>query len=72
MELLAKEMPSSMREGRDIIIKLPENDGIAIMSRAVELINDRHAACKELYVKKSTLEDVFLNLTGEKLVKEAA
>ncbi len=28
-------------------------------------------ACKELYVKKSTLEDVFLNLTGEKLVPGA-
>ncbi len=23
--------------------------------------------CKEIYVKKPTLEDVFLNLTGEKL-----
>jgi ABC-2 type transport system ATP-binding protein len=72
MELLVKEMPMSMREGHDIIIKLPENDGMAIMSRAITLINDRHAACKELYVKKSTLEDVFLNLTGEKLVQEAA
>ena len=26
-------------------------------------------ACKEIYVKKPTLEDVFLNLTGEKLTE---
>ncbi len=70
--LLEKEMPYSRREGNDIVIRLPENDGMAVMSCAIALINDRHAACKELYVKKSTLEDVFLNLTGEKLVQEAA
>ncbi len=72
LALLRKEMPSSVQEGNDIIIKLPESDGMAVMSRAVSLINDRHAACKELYVKKSTLEDVFLNLTGERLAQEAA
>ncbi|HTX44509.1 MAG TPA: ABC transporter ATP-binding protein, partial [Methanocella sp.] len=72
MELLEKEIPASRREGRDIIIKLPESDGMAVMSRAIALINDKRAACKELYVKKSTLEDVFLNLTGEKLAQEAA
>ncbi len=72
IELLQKELPSSKREGNDIVVRLPENDGMAIMSRAVGLINGRHAACKELYVKKSTLEDVFLNLTGEKLLQEAA
>ncbi len=69
IELLKKEMPTSRQEHNDIIIKLPDNDGLAIMTQAVELINNRHAACKELYVKKSTLEDVFLNLTGEKLAE---
>ncbi|HTY91394.1 MAG TPA: ABC transporter ATP-binding protein [Methanocella sp.] len=72
IELLRKEMPGSSLEGNDIVVRLPENDGMAVMSRAIGLINDRHAACKELYVKKSTLEDVFLNLTGEKLHQEAA
>jgi ABC-2 type transport system ATP-binding protein len=72
IELLANEIPCSKQEGSDIIVELPENDGVAIMSKAVALINDEHATCKELYVKKSTLEDVFLNLTGEKLVQEAA
>ena len=69
LELLKKEMPVSRQEHNDIIIKLPDNDGLSIMTRAVELINNRHAACKEIYVKKSTLEDVFLNLTGEKLAE---
>jgi len=69
LELLKKEMPVSRQDNHDIIIKLPENDGLTIMTQAVELINNRHAACKEIYVKKSTLEDVFLNLTGEKLAE---
>jgi len=69
LALIMKEMPASRREHNDIIIKLPENDGLTIMTQAVELLNNRHAACKELYVKKSTLEDVFLNLTGEKLAE---
>jgi ABC-2 type transport system ATP-binding protein len=72
MELLQRELPGSKREGRDIMVRLPEGDGMASISKAIALINGRQAACKELYVKKSTLEDVFLNLTGEKLVQEAA
>jgi ABC-2 type transport system ATP-binding protein len=72
IELLRKELPGSSEDGNDLIIKLPESDGMAIISRAVGLINGRHTACKEVYVKKSTLEDVFLNLTGEKLNQEAA
>ena len=72
LELLQNEMPGSKREGHDITIRLPEGDGMASISKAITLINDRHVACKELYVKKSTLEDVFLNLTGEKLVQEVA
>jgi len=71
-ELLRKELPESRRDGNDIIVKLPDGDGLAIMSRAIGLIGQRRAACRDLYVKKSTLEDVFLNLTGEKLHQEAA
>jgi ABC-2 type transport system ATP-binding protein len=70
--MLIKEMPASKVQGRDIVVRLPENDGMASITKAVSLINDKHVACKELYVKKSTLEDVFLNLTGEKLAQEVA
>jgi ABC-2 type transport system ATP-binding protein len=72
LALLSKEMPSSQIHGHDIVVRLPENDGMAGITKAVSLINDRHVAIKELYVKKSTLEDVFLNLTGEKLAQEVA
>ena len=44
IELLSKEMPSSKREGHDIVVRLPENDGMAIITKAVSLINDRHVA----------------------------
>jgi ABC-2 type transport system ATP-binding protein len=72
LALLSKEMPSSQIHGHDIVVRLPENDGMASITKAVSLINDKHVAIKELYVKKSTLEDVFLNLTGEKLAQEVA
>ncbi|HTY91399.1 MAG TPA: ABC transporter ATP-binding protein [Methanocella sp.] len=71
-EYLTRELTGSRRVGNDIVVSLPEGDGMASISKAVALINEGHVACKEFYVKKSTLEDVFLNLTGEKLVQEAA
>jgi ABC-2 type transport system ATP-binding protein len=71
-ELLSNELPESRLDGNDIIVKLPDGDGMAVISRAIGLIGERRTACKDLYVKKSTLEDVFLNLTGEKLHQEAA
>ena len=70
--LLAREIPGAKVESDDVVARLPDGDGMMSISKAVELINERKIACKELYVKKSTLEDVFLNLTGEKLVAEVA
>jgi ABC-2 type transport system ATP-binding protein len=72
MEDLIKEIPDSKVSGNDLIVSLPEGDGMAGISRAVSIINKDNLACKEIYIKKSTLEDVFLNLTGEALTKEAA
>jgi len=71
LDYLERELPCSRRIGSDIVVSLPEGDGMSSISKAVSLINEGQVACKELYVKKSTLEDVFLNLTGEKLVQEA-
>lgn len=70
--LLTKEIPAAEVAGADVIARLPAGDGMESISRAVALINAKQVSCKELYVKKSTLEDVFLNLTGEKLVQEVA
>jgi len=66
---LLREIPASRAEGADILASL-NGDGMASITKAVSILNAGAAPCKELYVKKSTLEDVFLNLTGEKLVQE--
>ena len=69
IEQLLKEIPLSKIMGNDVVASLPIGSEMTSISRAVSIINDGHYACKELYVKKSTLEDVFLNLTGEKLAE---
>ncbi len=69
IEQLLKEIPLSKIMGNDVVAALPLGSEMTSISRAVSIINDGHYACKELYVKKSTLEDVFLNLTGEKLAE---
>jgi ABC-2 type transport system ATP-binding protein len=68
--MLAREIPDAKIAGDDIVARLPAGDGMASISKAVALLNERNIACKELFVKKSTLEDVFLNLTGENLTAE--
>ncbi len=65
---LVAEIPDCTIRGNDIFAKLPEGDGMKSISQAVSIINAGEFTCKELYVEKATLEDVFLNLTGEKLV----
>ncbi len=70
-EQLLKEIPNSRASGSDVLASLPQNDGMGSIMKAVSAINEGGLACKEIYVKKSTLEDVFLNLTGETLVQGA-
>jgi ABC-2 type transport system ATP-binding protein len=69
IEQLLKEIPLSKITGNDVVATLPIGSEMSSISKAVSIINDGHYTCKELYVKKSTLEDVFLNLTGEKLAE---
>lgn len=66
---ISNAIPDSTMEGNDILAKLPEDDAVASISVAASIISAGNFTCEEIYVKKSTLEDVFLNLTGEKLVK---
>ncbi|HMK45741.1 MAG TPA: ABC transporter ATP-binding protein [Methanocella sp.] len=68
-EQLIREIPNSKVEGGDVYATLPRDDGMVSITRAVQILNAGNSPCKELYVKKSTLEDVFLNLTGEKLTE---
>lgn len=64
---LADEFPDCRISGSDVTIMLPDVDSIDIVSAAASVIKSGPYTCKELFVKKSTLDDVFLNLTGEKL-----
>lgn len=67
IDQLTTEIQDCTIKGNDVLAKLPEGDGMKSISKAVSIINTGEFTCEELYVKKSTLEDVFLNLTGEKL-----
>lgn len=66
---LIKAIPDCKVEGNDILVKLEEGNGMKSMSKAISIINASGLTCEELYVKKATLEDVFLNLTGDKLIE---
>jgi ABC-2 type transport system ATP-binding protein len=66
---LITEIPDSSVKGNNIFAKLSQGDGMKSISKAVSIINTGEFTCEEFYVKKSTLEDVFLNLTGEKLTQ---
>jgi len=68
-EQLIREIPNSKAEGSDVLAALPQGDGMGSITKAISILNAGKDMCKELYVKKSTLEDVFLNLTGEKLIE---
>jgi ABC-2 type transport system ATP-binding protein len=68
---LLAEIPGSRASGNDVLASLPHGNGMGSIMKAVSAINEGGLACKEIYVKKSTLEDVFLNLTGETLVQGA-
>jgi ABC-2 type transport system ATP-binding protein len=66
-KLLLETFPSSHLENEDVLVSVVRDNGLANISRAIEVISETGSSCKELYIRKATLEDVFLNLTGEKL-----
>jgi ABC-2 type transport system ATP-binding protein len=66
---ISKALPGSTIDGCSILVKLQENDGMATLTMAVDMIRAGGFRCREVYVKKPTLEDVFLNLTGENLIE---
>ena len=56
-------------DGDNILVKLSGEDDMKIISKAISIIDTGNSVCEELYIKKATLEDVFLNLTGDKLIE---
>jgi ABC-2 type transport system ATP-binding protein len=67
---LLEAFDGSQLENDEILISIVGNNGLPDIARAMQVINDTNSPCKELYIRKSTLEDVFLNLTGEKLATQ--
>ncbi|MDY9924092.1 ABC transporter ATP-binding protein [Methanobacterium sp.] len=56
-------------DGDNVLVKLSGENDMKIISKAASIIDTGKSTCEELYVKKATLEDVFLNLTGDKLIE---
>jgi ABC-2 type transport system ATP-binding protein len=69
-EALLSALPGSRRDGGDVLVKLPQEDNLGHVADVMALARACHCQCKEVYVKKSTLDDAFLNLTGSKLAPE--
>ena len=68
---LLRAITQSRAVANDVLASLPQEGSMASIVKAIAVINSGGLACKEIYVKKSTLEDVFLNLTGEALAQGA-
>jgi ABC-2 type transport system ATP-binding protein len=66
MDTLLKAIPGSRPEGSDVLVRLSGKDSLGLMCDVFSLARTC-GGCKEAYVKKSTLDDVFLNLTGTTL-----
>jgi ABC-2 type transport system ATP-binding protein len=56
-------------DGDNILVKLSGEDDMKIISKSISIIDTGNSVCEDLYIKKATLEDVFLNLTGDKLIE---
>jgi ABC-2 type transport system ATP-binding protein len=68
-ETLLNAVPGSRRAGNDVLVRLPAEDNLGRVSDIVSLARANNCRCKEVYVKKSTLDDAFLNLTGATLTE---
>ncbi|HEY3274334.1 MAG TPA: ABC transporter ATP-binding protein [Methanocella sp.] len=65
IDRLTREIPGARATGNDVFVKLPEGDSMATLLAAVSIVGADGLSCREINVKKPTLEDVFLRLTGE-------
>jgi ABC-2 type transport system ATP-binding protein len=70
VDALLKAIPGSRRDRNDLLVKLPEDDHLEYISGIISLARACDSGCKEVYVKKSTLDDAFLNLTGAMLTEK--
>jgi ABC-2 type transport system ATP-binding protein len=67
MDEMLISIPHSRASGNDVLVKLPDGDCLGRISEIISIARVCRCTCAEVYVERSTLDDVFLNLTGEKL-----
>jgi ABC-2 type transport system ATP-binding protein len=63
--ILIKKFPDSKIENNDVLVPI---NGKSDLPEAVMMLNGNKAEYAELIVRRPNLEDVFLNLTGKKIV----
>ncbi len=68
MDHLVKAIPNSRVEGNSVLAALGHDNSMESLEKAISIMSSGQFSCTEVYVKKSTLDDVFMNLTGEKIV----
>ena len=64
---LVKAIPNSRVEGNSVFAALGHDNGMESLEKAISVMASGQFSCKEIFIKKSTLDDVFMNLTGEKI-----
>ena len=67
-----KALPGYRSQGNDIIFAMSEGDGTADLALAASIAKTLAGRCREIYIKKPTLDDVFLNLTGTTLAEKVS
>jgi ABC-2 type transport system ATP-binding protein len=65
---LTRALPGCHSEGNEVLLPLPEGDGEAALAMAASVAKTIAGRYREIYIKKPTLDDVFLNLTGTTIV----
>ena len=64
---LVKAIPNCRVEGNSVLAALGHDNGMESLEKAISIMSSGQFSCTEVYIKKSTLDDVFMNLTGEKI-----
>lgn len=69
---LLETFQGSQLANDDVYIATKADQSVSDLACAMQVISETASPCRELYIRKATLEDVFLNLTGEKLAAQEA
>ncbi len=64
---LVTAIPNSRVEANSVLAALSHDNGMESLEKAISIMTSCQLSCKEIFIKKSTLDDVFMNLTSEKI-----